>query len=375
MAEHLDDPSMTPDLPPVQAPQEEVLQELNVRRLIWPVLLGVSVMGYTVWKLFSEGVNPISHINFTVQLGGWLLLGLCFMALRDIGYMWRLRLLSDQRLNWRSAFDVALLWEFASALTPSVVGGSALAAFMLIKEKLSAGRSTAIVFVTILLDEMFYILIMPLILLVISQDLLFGPVRDISNPTFGTGLVVTYWIAYVLIVVYTLFLAIAFFVRPDAMAGLVRRLVRMPLLRRWQAGGDTLADELLISAREFRSRDRVFWVKAGLATAFAWFGRYLVLNCVLAAFAQMGLFEHMVAFGRQAILFMMMLIAPTPGSAGIAESVYSQLYQEFLPGAAFTLLTASVWRLLTYYPYLLIGMVVFPRWLRKVYKTSPPQLL
>lgn len=42
--------------------------------------------------------------------------------------MW---VLSDGHLSWRQSFNVTFLWEFASALTPSVVGGSGIAMFII----------------------------------------------------------------------------------------------------------------------------------------------------------------------------------------------------------------------------------------------------
>ena len=71
--------------------------------------------------------------------------------------MFRIRLLTDNKIKWRNSFDVIMLWEFASALTPSVVGGSAVALFIVNKEIKNIGKATAIVMITALLDELFYI--------------------------------------------------------------------------------------------------------------------------------------------------------------------------------------------------------------------------
>ncbi|MFN9976273.1 MAG: lysylphosphatidylglycerol synthase domain-containing protein, partial [Phycisphaerae bacterium] len=73
---------------------------------------------------------------------------LAMMVIRDLGYIYRIRILTDKQLSWRQSFEVIMLWEFASAMTPSVVGGSGIAMFILNREGINMGRSTAITFVT-----------------------------------------------------------------------------------------------------------------------------------------------------------------------------------------------------------------------------------
>ena len=55
------------------------------------------------------------------------------MALRDIGYMLRLRILAEKGLSWKKCFNIIMLWEFASTILPSAVGGTTVAAFFIYK--------------------------------------------------------------------------------------------------------------------------------------------------------------------------------------------------------------------------------------------------
>ena len=381
--EQPDTPVMEPPVAAQEGPRdEEVLKEFRMSRLIWPVLIGLGVLGYAGYRIAQEDFNlrDIGDYYSVSHLLGWIALGFAVMVLRDIGYIWRMRILTDGKLSWRSAIEVTLLWEFASSLTPSVVGGSAVAIFMLIKEKISAGRSTAIVFVTIFLDELFYLIMLPLVMVFVDQDLLFGPM-DGSETTFGAGLLVGFWIAYALIFAYTLFLAFALFFKPQATSRVIRGIFTIRLLRRWHPPAKRLATDLLMAAQEFRRKRWRYWLRAWSATFLAWMGRYLVLNFVLAAFASLTFFEHMVAFARQAVMFIVMIVSPTPGSSGIAEGMFSRMFREFLvdneaglAAGTLVLVLASLWRLISYYPYLVLGIPLLPRWLRRVYrrpKTKP----
>jgi uncharacterized protein (TIRG00374 family) len=347
---------------------QQVLKQFGWKRLTIPVIIAVVVLIYAVYQIRQEGINPLTDIEWTGWVLGMIALGFACMFMRDFGYIWRMRILTDKKLSWKSAFQVTLLWEFSSAISPSVVGGSALAIFMLIKEKISAGRTTAIVFITIFLDELFYILILPISLLAVDQAQIFEPL-EAGESILGTSLMVGFWIAYAVLVAYTTFLAFALFIRPDQTSRLLRRLFRTRLLRRWETGGAKTADELLISAREFRTKSFRYWLKAWFATCFAWFGRYLVVNCLLAAFVLgLGFSEHLISFARQAVMFVVMIVSPTPGSSGVAEEMFKLLLSDY---SGLITVIVVLWRGITYYPYLFLGVPLLPIWYRRVLKKDP----
>lgn len=93
------------------------------------------------------------------------------MAIRDLAYIYRLIVLTEGALTWRQAFNIIMLWEFSSAISPSVVGGTGPAIFFLYKEGLSGGRSTAVVLTAIFLDEMFFILTVPLVYAIYGSNI------------------------------------------------------------------------------------------------------------------------------------------------------------------------------------------------------------
>ncbi len=357
-----------------KAPKDiDILQEFRFSRLILPILIGVAVLIYAVYKVRQEDINLLTDIPWKPEMLVWLVIGFIFMGARDLGYTWRMRILTDKKLSWRNALEITLLWEFASAMTPSVVGGSALAIFMLVKEKISAGKSTAIVFITIFLDELFYIIILPVLLLLVSYSSIFDPISGHAS-TIGTGLAVAFWIAYGVLIAYTAFLAFALFIRPTATAGAIKRMFRWRIFRRWKDSAAELADDLVTASREYRGKSLSFWLWSWTATFLAWIGRYLVLNAVLAMFTGLTIWQHLEAFARQVVMFQVMLVSPTPGGSGFAEGAFRPLMQEFSP-EGMVLILAVLWRIITYYPYLLVGIPLLPRWLRRVYgKKKAPKV-
>ena len=61
-----------------------------------------------------------------------------------------------------------------------------------------------------------------------------------------------------------------------------------------------------------------------------------------------------------------MLVTPTPGGSGVAEAIFINYFAEFIPVAGSVVaLIAILWRIISYYPYLIIGVIMTPRWIRK----------
>jgi hypothetical protein len=109
----------------------------------------------------------------------------------------------------------------------------------------------------------------------------------------------------------------------------------------------------------------MYWVRISLLTIFIWSSRYLLVNCLADAFVDLNLFQHILIFGRHIILWIVMLISPTPGSSGTAEYFFPVFFGSFLND--YVIGTVIIWRLATYYLYLLLGVIFLPRWVRRVF--------
>ena len=154
-----------------QPEKKSPLGKIKLSNAIYPILIGLGVVGYMLWRDFDPAV--FAGISFTWHTAFWLLMAVLFMFGRDLGYMIRIRVLSGGSLNWRQAFRVIMLWEFTSAITPSAVGGTSVAILYVHKEGISVGRSSAIVMLTSFLDEVYFIVMFPLLMLIVGRAELF----------------------------------------------------------------------------------------------------------------------------------------------------------------------------------------------------------
>lgn len=325
---------------------------------------GMSAESETRYSKETNGMQ-IKKTQLTAGLVWWLFISLLAVMARDIGYMIRIRILTKNQLSWRQAFDSIMLWEFASAVTPSVVGGSGVAIFILNREGLSVGKSTAVVMVTALLDELFYILMVPLLLIFIGTSQLF-PV-DLQKEIFGIELNTQglFWAGYGFIVLLTLSISLAIFLFPRALKYLLLQIFRMPLLRRWRYKVIQVGDDIITTSKEIKGEKAGYWLKAFLATFLSWTARYWVVNFLILGFGPVS--NHVLLYARQLVMWVIMLISPTPGGAGVAELAFDGFLKDFTP-IGFAVALALVWRIFTYYPYLFVGAFILPRWLKKTRK-------
>ncbi len=345
-----------------------ILKIFSLRNIIIPVVIGLAVIAYMMLGDLSKG--DLSSVRITWGSILCFVLAILMVGLRDLGYMYRIRLLTGKELSWRKSFQVIFLWEFASSVTPSTVGGAAVAIFILTKEKLGTGKATAVVMVTALLDELFYIVLLPLAFILAGVERLSidGTTFQVLGIKFG-ALQITL-IGYFIVVLITSILAYGVFINPKGLKWILLRVTGIRMLRRFRDSAENTGNQIMESSANFRRKSLGFWIKAFASTGMSWLARFLVVNFLIIGFTNpLGIADHMLILARQLMMWIVMLISPTPGGSGIAEFLFPLFLREFIAGAQndLTSLVALSWRLLTYYPYLIIGAIVLPFWLRRVY--------
>lgn len=338
----------------------KVSDVFSAKKIAIPIVIGLLVAAYMLWS--KTNWEAFREIDWNYTMFFWLLIALLMMVIRDLGYMFRIRVLTDNQLSWRQSFDVIMLWEFASAITPSVVGGSSVAMFILNKEGINLGKSTAVVMITAFLDELFYILTVPVVVLLIGTEHLF-PV-ELTQQIFGYTLSTKeiFYVGYGFIVLLITLILYGVFVNPLGIKKILYRLFSFKLLKRWRKIVIKLGTDMIKTSLELKEKNVWFWIKAFGATFFAWTARFWVVNFIILMFTDVV--SHFLIYGRQLVMWVIMLISPTPGGAGVAEFAFNGFLQEFTPIGIAGLLVV-LWRFISYYPYLFIGAIILPKWLRK----------
>ena len=118
----------------------------------------------------------------------------------------------------------------------------------------------------------------------------------------------------------------------------------------------------LVASDAMRGKGWRLWARAMGATAVSWTARFLTLNCLLLVFFESV--PHAAVLGRQLVMWIILMISPTPGSAGFAEAALPAFIGD-VTGLAYLAVVAVLWRLFTYFPYLFAGALVLPSWLAR----------
>ena len=321
-----------------------------------PILFGLLVIGWLFLDEFDPSVFKTFNFNFISVL--FILLAFLLMLVRDLGMMWRFRLLTDNDLTWKQAFHINVLSEFTSAVTPAVVGGSSLVVIFLAKEGINAGRSTTIMFVNLLLDELFFLLVCPLVFLFIPINELFNSSSVIVS-TFG----VVFTSLYVTRFIWTSIMFIGIFKKPTWIKKVLLTLFSIPILNRWFKDVDLITNNIVQTSHDIGNRPILFWIKAFGMTLLTWSARFLVVNAIFMAFVPIS--NHLIIFARQLILWVVMVVSPTPGGSGVSEYAFKEYYSDIFSSSSAIIFVTLIWRLISYYLYLLIGIIVIPNWIKK----------
>lgn len=344
---------------------ENPLAKIKLRNAFYPIIIGLGVVGFLLYREFNPKAFDV--ITFTWWSVFWIFIAFCFMGLRDFGYMLRLRVLTENLLSFRQSFRVIMLWEFSSALLPSAFGGTTVATIYVNKEGLSVGRSSAVVMITSFLDELYFILVFPILILIITPEALFGLGITTGASNFSVDIFIFCIVGYFLKFAWVILLAYGLFVNPRGLKWLLMLIFKLPILRRWKHGANRAGTDIINSSLEYKKKPFRFWLNAFGTTFLSWTSRYFVVNALLLAFFAVN--HHLLIFVRQLAMSIIQLVSPTPGGSGFSEYIFTRYLSEFIPVDAAMLgsvviAMALLWRMISYYPYLLIGAIVFPRWIK-----------
>ena len=343
--------------------QQEVLRSVRISRIILPIVIGIGVVLYMMLSSFS--LEEFQKINWTTHILFWVLLSLLLLVVRHIAYATRLRILSEKQFSWKKCIELIFIWEFSSAVSPTSIGGSAVALFVLSQEKLSGAKTTALVIYSAVLDTIFFIGILPILFLFFGTNMIRPNMQSLSDID-GWG--ITFLSAYVFMAMYGILFFYGLFVNPKQIKRLLVGFTKLKFLRKYREKAMKLGDDIIVASKELYRQKWNFHIGAFLATATAWSCRFLLLNCLIIGFVNTptDFWTQSNLYARLQTMFVIMAFSPTPGGAGFAEKLFSGFMSDYISSETYALIIAIIWRFFTYYLYLIIGAIIIPNWVRNL---------
>ncbi len=341
--------------------QKEVIHSIRSSRIILPILISLGVVIFMLYNQFD--LKEFAKITWTFHTWLWFIMALFFIVVRHLAYMARLYILTEGYFGWRKCFELIFIWEFASTITPTSIGGSAVAFLLLSQEKLSMARTAAIVTYTIVLDALFFVVSVPIIYLIYGT-LSIG--ADIKSLFHSRGWIIL--LVYILIVTYGSLFAYGLFKNPKGLKKFFLLVCKVPFLKRFESKAKELGDEMMLASREIRKKNWKYHLGGFVATGTAWLSRFLILIFLFTVFIpslEFDMARNSVLFARIETFFLLMLYSPSPGGAGFTELFFFPHFQDFIPKSLSGALVLT-WRMISYNSYLLLGAIITPIWIRKV---------
>ncbi len=339
------------------------LQSVNNMKIVIPILLGLLVVGYLMWK--QVDLEEIKKIDWHFSVFAWLGIALLIYVLRHLALSWRLVLFTENKFSFKKAIEVIFIWEFASAISPTSFGGTAVATYILAQERIKSSKSITIILYSIVVDTAFLLLAV-ILLFAFAGASIVGP--DAVNASDMGNYIYSFLGVLVFMAAYGFFFFYGLFINPKKIKQAICYLSRIKWLTKYKETMIRTGDGVIVASHELSHKRWKYHFNVFLATAVAWTLRFSLVNFIIIALISgtgKDIYSQLILFGRNIGIYVQTAFTPTPGASGFSEIMFGGMYSDYVPiGVA--LLIALVWRLISYYAYLFAGVIVVPNWIRKV---------
>lgn len=324
---------------------------------LW-VAASISLVVIAIMMAREFSVDSLQKLQLTPRFFLGVGLAVVLFALQNGMLTLRFHHLVRRKISLWQCFRINVLCEFTSAVTPSAVGGSGLAFIYLSKEGVTMGRSIFTMFAALLADEAFLGVSSLLLYLLVPSHLLFS----LGGESWVKGSVHLVFLGSTLIVMaWTMILYVLLLLRPESFGWILKCCCKIPFLHRFLPKAEKFSHEMTMASTEAKLEGKKFWFQLMGYTSMVWLFRFGIVVAILIAFHAQG--DMLLAWSRQWVMWMISILSPTPGGSGVAELMFRLYYSDFLPDASLAILAAMLWRLIFYYPFLVMGTLVLPKWM------------
>lgn len=337
-----------------RAAREVGRAKVGARSILWPVLLSLAALGVVGYFTFDLA----AFRDALGRLDPWFLAAAVATVVVRVGAGgWRLDYLSRGRLGLRAGVRSQIAWDFFAYVTPSTVGGGPFASVFIARDReMPLGEATSVILFAMLLDQVSLALTIPVLLACAA----FVDVFPAALGTVGAGALGLFFLGYT---AWVLVFAYGTLIRPQVLTWLVGGVLRIRWLRRFKGRALRVLSDLQQRSAMLRTQPLRFYAKGFGLTLVPWISRYLLAVFVIRSVYSGA--DELLIFLRAAALNLGTLALPTPGGAGGAEGLYLLFFGPDVMPSALVAPTLLVWRLLSYYVFILAGLVITMRHVQK----------
>jgi len=300
-------------------------------------------MGIVVYLTYTPGV--LEHLKPKRLPGLFIALIVSFMRLWFVAA--KIRYLSEKKMGWMASFRVMLSWDFTSSVTPSTIGGAPMATYAMTKEGFNLGQSTAIILYSVLLDQLWFAIAVPILVVT-------GLFYEVIPANIGLVGEVTMLLLYAGLLAYAGLMAYGVLKNPKGIKKLIVWIFSFPFLRRWKSKVEEEAGHLEEYSYELGKKPFSFLVKAFLLSTMSWVARIALPTIVILSLLPA---DELLSLLRSLAMNLAFLIMPTPGGSGGVEGLFAIFQGPLIDRKAFIGLAVFLWRIISYYITVGLGMM------------------
>ncbi len=318
-----------------------------IRNLVFFVLLII----FTFWFIFkdqdlNELVKAISSVNILYIAIGALLLFVS-ICMESINVRSLLKALGDKKLPLLKSIKFSLIGYFFSAITPAATGGQPIEIYYMSKEGVSSAKATLAMLIQVCSFQIVAIGL-SIICLLINPSILDG------------GLIWLFIVGLALNGIALFFEVIAIFSKrlTKILIDIVVVIMKGLKVRAVDKKVETIykaLDKYNESAEFVLSHKREF-VKSIIRVCLQMCLFHSIAYCVYLSFGFKEL-SFIQVFSTQAVLYTTVASIPLPGSIGVSESLFLQMYEKIY-GPNLVSSGMLVFRCVSFYIHVIISAVV-----------------
>ena len=300
-------------------------------------------MGVVIYLTYTPGI--LEHLK-PKRLPG-LILAIAVTLLKVYFSAEKIRFLADKAINRMASIRIALSWDFASAITPSTIGGAPVATFAMTREGIKFGKSSAIILYGVLLDQFWYALAVPILLI---SGIYFEVIPD----EIGLAGNITMFFIYAGLILYGALLTYGLLINPASLKEILKKIFSWRFLKKYSEKVNAEASNLESYSIELRNKPIGFVLKAFFLSTMSWLCRIAIPVIVVLSLLP-G--DEILLVLRSLSMNLAFLVIPTPGGSGGVEGLFAIFLGPLIERTAFIGLAVFLWRIITYYISIGLGII------------------
>lgn len=324
--------------------------QISVKYLVFSLLLSLGTIAVLLYLTWSPGI--FERMAWKRTPGLFIALGVVILRLWFLSA--KIRYLSEKRFSWLASLRIILSWEFASSISPTTIGGAPAATYAMTKENLKLGESTAITIYSIMLDQIWIAMLIPVLLIA-------GIYLEIVPPETGLAGQTAMIAVYSALLLYASTLTYGIFRNPAIFGKIAATLFSLPYLRKYKKGVESEAGNLEAYARQMNCKSFRFVLTTFSFSTMAWLCRAALPTIVVLSLVPA---DVLLSSLRSMAMMLAGLFIPTPGGSGGLEGLFALFQGPLMTRDGFIGLGVFLWRFISYYLIIGAGMMVMTWYLR-----------